>query len=426
MSFVKEVGLIIDLHQSPIQEESIFKQAASDLYIPLIRLIKSKRDMKITLSIPLSTLELLDKYGFESQIGEIKDLCMAERVDLVGSSAYGALLDDLPYDVIENQIILNEYALGYYLGARQGFEGEPSIMIKDLQGFVPAHFYISSQILKSIEGLGYKWVLTSNCCLPEKYQKPEFCVYKIPGSEVVVVKLDKEIIDIASSYKEGSISELKKKINNKINGEWKTNLFYIKGFEDDLDADSYKKEFELIDVLIETLEASKIEVVNVPDLIKRTNLTETGEEENLEYQKSSSEKEDDILSFYFMRNDEKLATLKSIDKEFSKIKKTIEEKEDLHDISTLPIWKEESWNQIPDSTLQRYVCYFILLSKFMSFNKYLYLNHCLIDPDRKETYFKQLHSFTHLVTRSLNIIPEYPEASKLRSKIGYFLSLLQP
>lgn len=424
MSFVKEVGLIIDLHQSPTQEESIFKQVASDLYIPLIRLIKSKRNMKITLSIPLSTMELLDKYGFGSQIGEIKDLCTAERVDLAGSSAYGALLDDLPYDIIENQIILNEYALGYYLGARQGFEGEPSIMIKDLQGFVPSHFYISSQILKSLEGLGYKWVLTDNYCLPEKYQKKEFCVYKMPGSEIGIVKLDKEIIDIANFYGGENVSELKKKINDKINSDWKTNLFYINGFEDDLDASSYKKEFELIDVLIDMLEESKIAVVGIPDIIKKTDITEIGEEEDIEYRKDISKDDGGALSFYFDSKDEKLAVLKNVDKELSKIKVTIKEKDDLHDIFTLPIWKEGSIKQISDIVLQYYVCHFILLSKFMSFDKYLYLNQYLSNPGRKETYTKQIHSFTQLATRGLNITPKYPEADKLLSRIEDFLSQL--
>lgn len=424
MSFVKEAGLIIDLYQSPIQEESIFRQAVNDLYIPLIRLIKSKRNMKITLSIPLSTMELLDKYGFESQIGEIKGLYAAERIDLVGSSAYGALLDDLPNDVIENQIILNEYALGYYLGVRQGFEGEPSIMIKNLQGFVPSHFYINNQILKLVGGLGYRWVLTSSHCLPEKYQKPEFCVYKMVGSEIGIVKLDKEIIDIANSYGKGSISELKKKINDKITGEWKANLFYIKSFGDDLDAGSYKKEFELIDVLIEMLEESKIALVGVSDLIKKTDITEIGEEEDLEYQKSSSGKEEGALSLYFGRKDEKLATLKYIDNELSKIKVTIKEKDDLHDIFTLPIWKEDSWSKITDNLLHQYICHFILFSKFMSFDKYLYLNHYLNSSDRKEIQLKQLHNFTQLATRGLNFIPGCPEAGELLSIIEDFLSSL--
>jgi hypothetical protein len=424
MSFVKEVGLIIDLHQSPVQEESILKQAVNDLYIPLIRLIKSKRDMKITLSVPLSLLELLDKYGFTSQISELKDLYTAEKIDLVGSSAYGALLDNLPNGVIENQVILNEYALGYYFGALQGFEGEPSIMIKDLQGFVPSQLYINNQILNTLSTLGYRWVLTNTCCISAEHQKPGFCVYKMADSEVEIIKLEDEMMNIVNSYGKESLSQLRKKLEDKIAEEWKANLFYIGWFEDKFGKDSYKKEFELIDILVETLEKSKVAVIGVSELIKKVEIVELGKKETLGYQKGGLEVEGDPLFFYFSKKNEKLDALKDLDKRSSEIDRTIEVKDDLHDIFTLAIWKEELLKQISDTQLHAQVCYFILLSKFMSFDKYLCLNSYLAILDSKETSKRQLYAFSTLVTRGLDMMSGNPSIDEIISRSKDFTSSL--
>lgn len=404
MSFVKQVGLIIDLHQSPTQEESIFKQAVNDLYIPLIRLIKSKKDMKITLSVPLSTLELLDKYGFEDQINDLKELYSSEKIDLVGSSAYGSLLDSLPNDAIENQIIYNEYSLGYYLGSRQGFEGESSILIKDLQGFVPSYFYINSQILKLVEGLGYNWVLTSEDCLPKKYKETSSCVYKMVGSEVNIVRVDEETRNIISSYKDRNISDLKKEITNKLKSEWGIKILYVKELRGGLDAEMYKKEFELLDVLIELLEEQEIGVVSVTDVIKKTTAQELNPKEHVGYVENSSKKDGDMLSYYFTNSDQQIKELKQSETTLCNIKLSFNDNSDLVDLLTLPIWKNNSNIGVNDSYLQDYICYFTSLSKFMCFDKYLYQKLCTNTEEVDDRACSRLHIYSQFAEISLKFL----------------------
>jgi len=158
---VKEAGLIIDFFQSPIQEESTFKKVVNDLYIPLFKIIKSHKDWSVTLNLPLSTLDMLDRYGFGSFILEIKEMYANDRLEIVNSSPYGMPLSGISTEFMEAQIILNEYALGYYLGSKQGFEGEPSIMMRDLVGFLPPRYYFDTNLHDVLSELGYRWVSVS-------------------------------------------------------------------------------------------------------------------------------------------------------------------------------------------------------------------------------------------------------------------------
>lgn len=79
----------------------------------------------------------MDKYGYYEWIDDVKNLYDNERVELVGSGAYHPLLTQLPIELMEDQIILNEKGLGYYFGSRKDFEGSPAIMLKDVKGFFP-------------------------------------------------------------------------------------------------------------------------------------------------------------------------------------------------------------------------------------------------------------------------------------------------
>lgn len=157
---VKEVGLIIDLDHYPLLDEKSYKNLVSNFYIPFIRLLKSHKESSFSLKISLHTLDLLDRSGFESVISEIKDLYQNERVEIVGSVPFKSHLICQPKEIIESQITLNECGVGYYLGARQGFEGEPSVMLKDLNGFFSGSVSINEDLIGIIENLGYKWILS--------------------------------------------------------------------------------------------------------------------------------------------------------------------------------------------------------------------------------------------------------------------------
>lgn len=424
---MKDVGIIIDLYQPPTQEESILKQAVNDLYAPLIRLIKSNKNIKFSLSIPLSTLELLDKHGYGEIINDIKDLYSSEKIELVGSSAYNALLTDMPVEVVENQIILNEYALGYYFGARQGFEGEPSIMIKDLYGLVPTMLVINDEVLTTLGELGYKWVIAADFCIPFKYRQEGLCMYKVKGCETGILKLDSKLNNIINGYYKDDIQLTCKRVIEEISSkDNKHSIIYVSGLERFGDKEIYKKEFNLIDVLTEGLIGKNIMITSIENITKDLSVSEIDEKLSVGYDtKEESSLKDSFVSviLYLESEDKRLAALKKIEKNLIKTAVKIDDKNDLQDLLTEPIWKDERLTTINNVLLHNKLYHYVLLSKLASFSKYSCLSNILLNSEQNSYDKIQLAKFIQLAVKCADLI-ESDTALSLREDIDKFLSLI--
>ena len=183
---------MINLYQPPTKDAGQIEQFVQSCCIPLIKILKKNKKIKIYICIPLSTLELLDNFGHREIISDLKRLYEGDKIQLTGTTAYYSLLTGLPEGMVQKQIILNEYGLGYYLGARQGFEGEASIMIKDLDTFLPPEFEIDEKISDVVKELGYKEVFSE--------KNPTF-----------YIDLSRESVDLVKELIEESIFEEKEK-----------------------------------------------------------------------------------------------------------------------------------------------------------------------------------------------------------------------
>ena len=143
-----KIVFLLHLYQPSIQVEAEFNTICTQVYFPLIKYIKNKKNFSAVLSIPLSLIEQMDRYGHKSWIEDVKILFENERIELTGGAAYHPLLTKIPEIFVEKQIVLNEYGLGYYLGRKSGFEGEASIMIKNLDGFFPPELALNFDFVK--------------------------------------------------------------------------------------------------------------------------------------------------------------------------------------------------------------------------------------------------------------------------------------
>lgn len=159
------VSFLFHLYQPSYQEQETLKRVAEECYLPLFKFLKSSRNFNVSLNMPLSLLSLLEENGYASILDDVKALIVRGQIELVGSAAYHALLPKINKDYRERQIVLNEYALGYYFGRRTGFEGEKSVLIPDIYGFFPPELAISAEALDTIANLGYSWVLLDEISL---------------------------------------------------------------------------------------------------------------------------------------------------------------------------------------------------------------------------------------------------------------------
>ncbi|MBI4091212.1 hypothetical protein HY419_00505 [candidate division WWE3 bacterium] len=153
------VSLLLHLYQPPQQNSFVLRDIARTCYLPLLKLLKLKKEFKLTVNLPLSLLEWFEKENFQGIFADLKALKDQGKVELVGSGAYHPILTKLPNEEIERQIILNESGLGYYLGRTEGFEGEPSLMIKNVRGFFPPELAFSDRLGKVLSDLSYEWCL---------------------------------------------------------------------------------------------------------------------------------------------------------------------------------------------------------------------------------------------------------------------------
>ncbi len=186
-----EISFILHLYQPPQQNAYVFKNIAQACYLPLVKLIKSKKDFKVTLNLPLSLLEWFDKEGDAGFFSEIKSLRDLGRVELTGTGAYHPLLTKIPSAEAERQIILNEGGLSYYLGRREGFEGEASLMIKNVTGFFPPELAFNTQLAQLLDSLGYEWAVVDEGTVIGDYNRNQIC--RVQGLNLAVIERNRDL-----------------------------------------------------------------------------------------------------------------------------------------------------------------------------------------------------------------------------------------
>jgi predicted glycosyl hydrolase (DUF1957 family) len=207
-----EIAFLLHLYQPSTQSESTFRDIANSCYLPLIKLLKQRKTFKVTLSIPLSLLEQMEKYGYSSWIADVKELVEADRIEVTGGAAYHCLLTRVPQDLFDKQIILNEYGLGYYLGRRTGFEGEKSVMIKNMDGFFPPELAVSTNVIKNIADYNYKWVVADETAVLGNL--PRDGIYKLADTDLRVIVRNRKLSNYISFKRDPDVSDVVSQINH--------------------------------------------------------------------------------------------------------------------------------------------------------------------------------------------------------------------
>jgi predicted glycosyl hydrolase (DUF1957 family) len=183
-----KVAFLLNLYQPLTQSRDVFEDIFGSCYAPLLKLIKHKTSAKFTLNTPLSLLQQMDNYGHHSWMEQLSELYNLGRVELTGSAAYHPLITKVPKKVAEQQIILNEYGMGYYLGRHTGFEGEPSLMLKNISGFFPPELALNVNVLHILNELGYKWVATDESAVGN-----DSGIYSVQGLDTALYVRNREL-----------------------------------------------------------------------------------------------------------------------------------------------------------------------------------------------------------------------------------------
>jgi len=380
---VKEIGLIIDINQSSASDEGRVRKSVLDFYLPLFRILKLYKNVNFSLNVPLSTLELWDKYGHTELISTIKDLYQNDKVEIVMSSPYGFSLSNVPNSIIENSIMLNEYGTGYYLGSRKGFDGESSIMLRDSNGFLPYDFFASEDMIKILGDYGYKWVVLKNEDLLDTVSN----VFEIENTGVIGINIvdgkelfsnitnlnnmlsDTDVLVGESFGKKDKIKEFFNKISG--NGSFKTIFIKLGDFDyfenEGLD---YKDIVNTIELLLEGAISYDYLIKSVGDVVKSKNRPESFNLEQID-------KSYHLFSSYEFKSKKIYDTFNLLSNIMTEETSHYKDNSTKDDFDTIRLWNDDDLTGLNDSNIHQYssilVCFNKILSLLMYLDKY-YVN----------------------------------------------------
>lgn len=209
--------------------------------------------------MPLCVLEQMENYGYADWINDLKELYRNERVDILGTGAYYPLLTKIPSNLVEEQIILNEYGIGYYLGSHQGFEGEPSIMVKDINGFYSPNLAVNNGLLDILDKLGYKWAIVDKNSIKNTQTNSTF--FKFKDKSLKVALTDSDLSNLIYKKRDLSTDDIKSVLLSK-----KSSDVIVICVNSDVFGYSFKDGMILLDSVMSLLNDLNLETVLVDDV----------------------------------------------------------------------------------------------------------------------------------------------------------------
>ncbi|MFZ5424177.1 MAG: hypothetical protein ACOZAO_00040 [Patescibacteria group bacterium] len=254
------IAFLFHLYQPITQDELVVRKVMEESYAPLLKLLKSKKNVKFTFNIPLSLVQQLNAYGYNEWISQVKELLEAGRLELVGSGAYHPLLSKLTAPLVTKEIILNEYGLGYYFGRDTDFEGDPSILVRDLNGFFPPELAINKKVLKQLKELSYSWVLLDESAIPTSFNGKDGTRYG------VYLDKDTELLLAVRNRTLSNVLSFKRDLDTKNLHDVFTSSSII-ALDGEFFGHHYKEGIYLLDIFLEELLDKKVQIISVGDYV---------------------------------------------------------------------------------------------------------------------------------------------------------------
>jgi predicted glycosyl hydrolase (DUF1957 family) len=165
---------ILHLYQPPTQTREVVDNVVRESYEKIISLLDEYPNLKLTINISGSLLELLEKYGHTHIISGIKKHADLGAVELLGTAMYHPILPLLNEKEILRQIKLHKQISLKCFG----------------KAFSPRGFYLpemaySANVAKAIEKAGFDWVILDEIHTTETVDFTK--LYTIEGSKIKAI-----------------------------------------------------------------------------------------------------------------------------------------------------------------------------------------------------------------------------------------------
>ncbi len=160
----------LHIYQPPTQKEIWVRRITKESYRKIFSGFLNIPKCRLTLNINSVLCELLEKWGGEDVIRDIKELLKRGKLELTGSAKYHAFLPLIPENEIRRQIKLNEEGLDKYFG---GYWQK--------NGFFSPEMAYSNKVAEIAKEMGYKWMIIDEMGFPKSVKYAPDKLYQIKG-----------------------------------------------------------------------------------------------------------------------------------------------------------------------------------------------------------------------------------------------------
>ena len=203
------LSILLHMYQPPTQFEDILDIVINESYRKIFAGLKKYPQGKITLNINAALTLLLKKYKYDDIINDIKLLLERGQIELTESSAYHAFLPALSESEIERQIKLNHAINKKILGS-----------LYNPEGFFSPELGMSNKILKTVDKLGYKWIIADELSFPPQKGNIQYDrLYKFDNTNLLIFFRNRDISfkTLSAQLEDGNVflTEIKDILNKK-------------------------------------------------------------------------------------------------------------------------------------------------------------------------------------------------------------------
>ena len=138
----------LHIYQPPTQSKEVVDKIVKESYALIPELMKKHPNMRLTLNIGGSLLELLDRYGHKDIIESYRKLAKEGRIELTGSALYHPLMPLVSPEMMRRLIKRNDALQKSYFG----------------DAYAPKGFYFpemaySREAGEIVKELGFEWTV---------------------------------------------------------------------------------------------------------------------------------------------------------------------------------------------------------------------------------------------------------------------------
>jgi len=179
----------LHFYQPAEQQPDILAAVVAQSYRPIFERIKNDRQVRLTINITGSLLELFDKHGYRDLIDALRRGAQEQRVEFTGSAKYHAFLPFLEEQEVVRQIRMNNETNRYYLGKTY----VP-------RGFFPPEMAYKPALARIAAAEGFEWIILDEiACTGVPGEVDYTKIYQIKGVPLKVFFRERRLSNLIMS-----------------------------------------------------------------------------------------------------------------------------------------------------------------------------------------------------------------------------------